>query len=226
MPPSDAGEGLPPAPAGATPGVPDAFDRDHLMDDGFYEASDWATAAEVQRFLERTPWERPSWLAREVVVLVTELPRGPMPVSEAIVRTAQAHAINPVLLLARMQIEKSLVSATTPPPPSARAFALGCEKPTPAYPNGRDPAFASLEVQLECAASTLAKQFARARTGKGKFVVWGTTTTEDGVAVRPAEAATSALYAYTPIEGTKARNGNWLVWTVTRRFAAALRAQR
>ncbi|MBX3228673.1 MAG: hypothetical protein KIT84_08475 [Labilithrix sp.] len=193
------------------------------MDDGFYEAKDWVTVADVQRFLERTPWDRPSWLAKESVVLMNELPRGPVPVSEAVVRTAQAHNINPVLLLARMQVEKSLVAASAPPPASVRAFALGCEKPTAAYPNGRDPAHASLEVQLECAAATLENQFARARSGKGKFMVWGETATEDGVLVRPAEAATAALYAYTPVEGTKAKNGNWLVWTVTRRFALALR---
>ena len=34
------------------------------------------------------------------------------------------------------------------------------------------------------------------------------------------------LYAYTPIEGTKAHNGNWLVWNTTYRYAAAIQAAR
>ena len=159
-------------------------------------------------------------------MLVNELPRGPVPVSEAIVRTAQAHRINPLLLLARLQVEKSLVSPSTAPAAAAQSFAFGCHKPTAAHPNGLDPANAGLEVQLECAATTLANQIAKARSSQNSFIVHHEKATEDGVLVRPAEAATSALYAYTPVEGTKAHNGNYLVWTITRRFAVAIQSAR
>jgi len=215
-----------PATSGEIEGVPLTWNRDHLMDDSFFEAKDWASAEEIQRFLERTVWDRPSWLARETVVLVNELPRGPMLVSEAIVRTAQAHRINPLLLLARMQVEKSLVSRSTTPPAGGRAFAFGCYKPTAAHPNGRDPANAGFEAQLECAATTLENQIANARNSQNNFLIRHDKTTEDGVMVRPAEAATSALYAYTPVEGTKAHNGNYLVWMITRRFAVAIQSAR
>lgn len=207
-------------------GIPSTWDRDHLMDDAFFEAKDWATAAEIQRFLDRTVWDRPSWLAKETLVLVNELPRGPIPVAEAIARTAQAHGINPVLLLARMQVEKSLVSSSSAPPAAARRFAFGCQKPTPAYPKGDDPANAGIDVQLECAATTLQNQIGKARTGQNNFVLRHGAKTQDGALVHPQNAATSALYAYTPVEGAKAKNGNWLVWTVTRRFAAAIQSGR
>lgn len=221
------GEGAPSSVASAElEGVPATWDRDHLMDDSFFEAKDWASTAEIQRFLEHTVWDRPSWLAKETLVLVNELPRGPIPVSEALVRTAQAHKINPLLLLARLQVEKSLVSPGTAPPLAARAFAFGCQKPTAKYPNGLDPANAGMDVQLECAAATLENQLARARSSLNNFVIRRETATQDGVFVRPAEAATSALYAYTPVEGTKAHNGNFLVWTITRRFAVAIHAAR
>src|SRR3954452_14013665 len=46
-------------------GVPSTFHKDRLLEDSFYAAKDWATADEVQHFLENTVWNRASWLATE-----------------------------------------------------------------------------------------------------------------------------------------------------------------
>ncbi|MFO0735385.1 MAG: hypothetical protein U0270_05880 [Labilithrix sp.] len=207
-------------------GVPTTFQRNRVMDDAFYTDSSWATAAEIQSFLENTVWNRPSWLATETIVLFDHPGSAAIPVSQAIVRTAQAHHINPLLLLARMQVEKSLVSAERRPAEAARSFGLGCHKATVAHPNGLDPSVAALNIQLECGATTLENQMTKANAGDNNFDVGHEATTQDGVQIRPVNAATSALYAYTPIEGTRARNGNWLVWNITRRFAAAIQSAR
>ena len=125
-----------------------------------------------------------------------------------------------------MQVEKSLVSAEKRPSESARSFGLGCHKETAAHPNGLDPSVAALNIQLECAATTLENQMTKAQNGDNNFDVNRDATTVDGLRIKPANAATSALYAYTPVEGQKTRNGNWLVWNITHRFAAAIQSAR
>src|SRR5262245_11322852 len=45
-------------------GVPAAFDRNHVVDDDFYQDESYATVAQLQRFLEETPHKGVrSWLA-------------------------------------------------------------------------------------------------------------------------------------------------------------------
>jgi hypothetical protein len=213
--------------AGGGDGIPSSFDKDRLMEDSFYAAKNWATGAEIQRFLEDTVWGRRSWLAEEKIVLLGDGPDGaPISIAEAIAKTAEAHGINPLLLLARMQVEKSLVSPGEAPSEAVRSFGLGCHKVTAEHPNGLDPSVASLNVQLECGAQTLETQLKKARAGQNQFTIDRDATTQDGVEIHPENAATSALYSYTPLEGTKAHNGNWLAWNVTFRFAAAIQKKR
>jgi hypothetical protein len=214
-------------PTVAVPGVPSTFDPNHLMDDDFFLAKDWATADEIQALFEKTPWGSRSWLADVTIQLEGDDPSSdPLPLSEAIARTAQAHGINPILLVARMQVEKSLVRPSSPPAASVQAFALGCHKVTAAHPNGLDPSVAPLSIQLECGAKTLDNQFRLASAGQNAFRIDEDATTQDRVTVDPDNRATSALYAYTPVEGEVARNGNWLVWNFVLRFAGAIERTR
>lgn len=208
------------------PGIASEFQKNRVMEDSFYANASWATASEIQAFLENTVWNKASWLATEKIVLADEPNSSPILVSEAIVRTAQAHHINPLLLLARMQVEKSLVSASKRPSESARSFGLGCHKATAAHPNGLDPSVAALNIQLECGATTLENQLAKAKSGDNNYDIGRDAFTGDGVTIHPTNAATSALYAYTPIEGSRNHNGNWLVWNITHRFAAAIQSAR
>jgi hypothetical protein len=208
-------------------GIPSSFDKDRLMEDTFYAAKGWATSDEIQRFLENTVWGRRSWLATEKIVLVGDGPDGaPISVADAIAKTAEAHGINPLLLLARMQVEKSLVSPSEAPSDAVRSFGLGCHKVTAEHPNGLDPSVAPLNIQLECGAQTLETQLKKARAGQNQFTIDRDAKTQDGVEIHPENAATSALYSYTPLEGTKAHNGNWLAWNITFRFAAAIQKKR
>ena len=97
---------------------------------------------------------------------------------------------------------------------------------TAAHTSGLDPAYAGWSFQLSCSAQTLGSQIDKARAGQNSWPIGKNLTTQDGVAIKPANATTSALYAYTPIEGSKAHNGNWLVWNTTYRYAAAIQAAR
>jgi hypothetical protein len=193
------------------------FDKNHIVDDDFYRNSDYATAAQIKRFLEATPHKvGRSWLANAMI--------GDLPAPEAIVRVAREHKINPLMVLARMQVESSIVAKAEEPVGRAGQFALGCHKESAAYPNGLDPAVAALDVQLECGVRTMAKLFDAAAAGTNNFAVGKTKMTVDKVAVTPDNFATSALYSYTPfvLEG---QGGNWLVWDVTTRYAAQFEAQ-
>lgn len=205
-------------------GIPGDFDHNRVMDDSFYEASNWATTEEIQSFLEKTVWGKASWLATQKMALINDDSHTEIPLSEAITTTAKAHHINPVLILARMQVEKGIVSPSAEP--ASSSFALGCHKVTAAHPNGLDPSAAGLDYQLECGATTLETQINNAREGKNNWSVGQAATTQDGVRVDPSTNATSALYAYTPVEGSKAHNGNWLVWNLTHRFAVAIQSAR
>lgn len=188
-----------------TPGLPSVFDRDRLLDDALYVDAESMTAAQIQAFFEATPYGRRSWLA--------DMEFGGVRVSELVSRAARAHHINPLMLLGRMQNEQGLVSrnftASTIP-----RFGLGC--------NQTNPRAAALDAQLECAATTLESQFQKAERGENNFPVGRPAQTLDRVTVTPENKATSAMYAYTPWEGTRAGNGSYLAWQVLRRFAVHL----
>lgn len=194
----------------AVQGLPVSFDRDHVMDDDFFTNAGAVTAADVQAFLEDTPYGRPSFLARERV--------GGRLASEAIVAAAQAYDINPVVLLARMQVEKSLIGKSSRPSANSVDYAFGC-----GCPDGRacNRAYRGLDKQLECAAETLRQHFDGSADGTSPWVRGVSRRSLDGLRVVPDNHATASLYSYTPWVLT-GRGGNWLVWNVTTKYARAL----
>jgi hypothetical protein len=190
-------------------GLPASFDRDHVMDDDFFTNEGAVTAADVQAFLEDTPYGRPSFLARERV-------NGRL-ASEAIAAAGQAYGINPIVLLARMQVEKSLVGKSTRPSANSVDYAFGC-----GCPDGRacNRAYRGLDKQLECAAETLRRHYDGSADGSSPWVRGVSRRTLDGLRVVPDNHATASLYSYTPWVLT-GRGGNWLVWNVTTKYARA-----
>ncbi len=194
-------------------GLPGSFDRDRVMDDAFFTAARAVDARSVQRFLERNPYGRRCFLADVRV--------SGRSAADAIVRGSREHGINPVVMLARMQVEKSLIAKTSSPGRSSVDFAFGC-----GCPDGRacNEAFRGLDRQIACAARTLRRHFDGSVAGSGAWRRGRSRSTLDPVRVTPANHATASLYAYTPwvLPG---RGGNWLVWNVTTRFAAHFEAQ-
>lgn len=190
-----------------TNGVPATFDKNLLVTDAFFTASDFMGADEVQAFFEVTPYGTRSWLADATL--------GPARLADVIVDIAVAHDLNPIILIGRMQGEQSLVSPTENPGGHRVDFAFGC-----GCPDGQacNEAYRGLDKQLECAATTLEKWYLRSQNGDGLFVMGQPGDTLDPDIVVPASHATASLYAYTPwvLEG---QGGNWLIWKILARYS-------
>jgi hypothetical protein len=186
-------------------GIPAVFDRNNIMDDVVFGTAAVDTQA-LQAFLENSPYGTRSWLAD------TQL--DGMRFADDVYAIAQAHGIDPIVLLARMQVESSLVSATVRPSKSRIDTALGCGCPDS---SGCSSAYVGLSGQLRCAADVLAGKYDESNAGTGAWRKGHTSRTSDPLSVTPKSNATAALYAYTPwvLQG---RGGNWLVWNVTRKF--------
>lgn len=188
-------------------GLAARFDRQAIMTDAFFVDVDYLDAAALQAFFEATPYRTRSWLADATV--------GDQTAAEAIVAGARAHGVNPIVMVARMQVEKSLVSATRTPTASRVDYAFGC-----GCPDGRacSATYRGLDRQVECAAATLRRWFDASVDGTGEWRVGRARRTLDPTTVTPTNHATASLYAYTPWVLPN-RGGNWLVWNVTRRYA-------
>lgn len=191
---------------GKADGLPARFDPAFVMSDAFFVAHDAVSAAQIQRFFEATPYGTRSWLADEHI--------GDLTAAEAFAEAGKTVGINPIVLLARTQVEMSLISKARP---SQRkldwAFGCGC-------PDGRAcyEQFRGLHKQLECAGETLRTLYDASVSGEGQWRAGHPRRSLEGETVRPANHATAALYGYTPWI-LRGRGGNWLVWNVTRKFA-------
>jgi hypothetical protein len=187
-----------------------AFDRDAIVDDTLFENDGAATVDAIQDLLEVSPYGKRSFLADELV--------DGRRFSEVLVEVATEHHLNPVLLLTRLQVEKSLVSKSVRPGGNAVDFALGCGCSDGSHCN---TAFRGLDRQLTCAAEVLRASFDASVAGTGTWLQGKARKTLDKITVRPRSHATAALYAYTPwvLQG---KGGNWLVWNVNRKFIGAM----
>jgi hypothetical protein len=187
-------------------GVPAVFDRHHIMSDAVMTTSTAVDATALQEFFENSPYGGRSWLADHMI--------DGKRFSDVLAEESRAGGIDPVVLLARMQVESSLVSATSRPSNTKINHALGCGCPDR---SGCSASYAGLRNQLRCATEVLSERFAESVSGEGAWELNKSKRTLDPLAVTPRSHATAALYAYTPwvLVG---RGGNWLVWNVTRKY--------
>lgn len=187
-------------------GVPAAFDRNLIMSDVVLRASLAVDGNGVQELLENTPYGTRSWLADYKI--------DNKRFADVLVEESRAGGINPVVLLARMQVESSLVSKTVKPGTTTINHALGCGCPDGAA-CGR--AYAGMKTQIDCAIEVINNMFSLSEDGTGQWRRAHARKTLDPITVTPSTHATAALYAYTPwvLVG---RGGNWLVWNVTRKY--------
>ncbi len=192
-------------------GIPVAFNHNNIMNDPLFTDVTTISAEDVQWFFENVPYDggHRSWLADEKV-------EG-QPLSKVLHAEAQKRGINPILLLARMQIEKGLVSKSRPSQAQVN-FALGCGC---ADYRSCTAQFAGFANQLRCAGDVFAKFYQQSRSGDGNYRVGASRQSLDHITISSKTHATAAFYAYTPwvLVG---RGGNWLVWNVTRKFLQQL----
>ncbi len=186
------------------------FNPDLIWDDAMFTNTEVVTVAGIQALLEDTPYGKRSFLADEQI--------GGRPFSEVLVEVAHGKQLNPMLLLVRLQVEKSLVSKANRPGGNAVDFALGC-----GCPDGQacNESYRGLDKQLDCAAGTLRTHYDASVAGNGAWRMLVAHETLDPQTVTPKSHGTASLYAYTPwvLEGT---GGNWLVWNVSRKYIGAM----
>jgi hypothetical protein len=192
---------------GKADGVPATFNQNNVIDDATLTAAGSMTVADVQEFFEDSPYGTRSWLASYEVAGTTA--------AEMVIEAAQTHDVNPIVLLARMQVETSLVSKTAKPTQRLIDRALGCGCPDGGSCN---TAYSGLQKQLDCGARTLRRWYDASIDGTGQWRKGVARNTLDPKRVTPANHATATLYAYTPwvLVG---RGGTWLAWNVTRKYA-------
>lgn len=200
-------------------GVSEAsFDKDLVLTDAELRDATAMSADDIQAFLEKTPWGHAS-------VLATYEEDGKS-AARIIYDAATKYGINPLELLVRVQMEQSLVYKKTAPAETI-AIAFGCGCPHSPVCSPKYEGFAN---QAECAAGTLSRSMDRALTSSGTASGWRkgeAKLTQDAIEIVPRNAATAALYTYTPWVGEAGggRKGvggvslHHLVWT---RFADAI----
>lgn len=191
-----------------------AFEASRLVsDDAFFDAAA-VSGDQVQAFLESTPYGTRSFLADQTVGDGERL-------ADALVRIAQAHALNPLVLLVTLQKESGLISAESSPGGGRVDFAMGCGCPDGSGCQGSQR---GLLPQIECAGTVL-ERYAADLDGGGTTIAGIrpglALRTSDRVRVVPANRATAVLYTYTPwvLRGS---GGNWLFWNIWRRYAGDL----
>jgi hypothetical protein len=168
------------------------FDRNAVIDDISMRDTKATTADDLQTFLEKTPWGTASALAT-----YTE---GGKTAAEIMVEAAKTYGINPIEMVVRVQMEQGLVSKKTATAATiAKAFGCGCADGAACTAK-----YSGFAAQADCAAGTMSRSMTRALTTTGTVSGWSrgkSKTTLDGLTIVPKNAATAALYTYTPWVG-------------------------
>lgn len=188
------------------------FDRNRVLSDA--AMTDWQamTPGEIQAFLSHTPYGGTSVLAGYM--------SGGKTAAQAIADAAETHHINPLLILTRAQMEQSLIGKSTASK-KALDFAFGC-----GCPDGQacSEAWRGFHKQADCMASHM-RSYLDDLEGGGStiagFAVGKSKKTLDGLWVTPKNAATAALYTYTPWVG-QSGSGNLGHFQIWKRFAAEI----
>jgi len=209
VPPEDLVEVVPVKGDGAV------FNRHLLIDDGVFADPAYLTVAQIQAFFEATPYGTRSFLA--------DHSEAGLSAAEILAEAGTRHGINPLVLLVKLQVETGLVSKTSHPGSHLVDRAMGCACPDG---GGCSALQAGFSEQIDCAGG-LFRKYLDEIAGTGKtWTGWGPDRlkyTSDDVDVVPKNAATAALYTYTPwvLRGT---GGNWLFWNVYKRYSRHLLA--
>lgn len=195
-------------------GPPATYDRNNVLDDASLVDVGQATPALVQKYLERNPYGKRSFLG-------TYQSNG-LRASDALVTAARNYRINPIVLLVLAQVRAGLVSLTVYPEDPARveyAFQCGCEA------KGQcDPRSAGFDKQVDCVALRLREALEAVKVSGAAPSGFGpnrTAFTVDGARVTPANAATAALYHVLPREAKDEPGGIWLVWNLWQKYTLA-----
>jgi hypothetical protein len=163
-----------------------SIDPDNLMSDGDLTGCTSITASQVQKFLS----SRGSALA--------SYSSGGQSAADIIASQSDSHGVSPIYMVARIETESGLISSGNL---DYLDSATGCGCPDT---GGCDPSLSGFAAQINCAAVTI-KGYLSDLSSSGETVsgwaVGRAKDTSDPCDVTPANAATAALYTYTPWVG-------------------------
>jgi hypothetical protein len=186
------------------------FDRHRLLADTAFVDAGAMTEAEIQAFLDETPYGGRS-------VLATYRSNG-RTAAKAIFEAAQTYDINPLLILTRAQLEMSLIGKAAASQFSLDyAFGCGCPDNQQCSTQWR-----GFDRQVDCMASHMRDYVDDLEAGGATIGGWKigrAKKTLDGYTITPKNAATAALYTYTPHVGS-AGSGNLGHFKIWKKFAA------
>jgi hypothetical protein len=190
-----------------------AFNGNEVLSDEELTAERGQSAPEIAAFLRATPYGYASFLASHRSNRVEA--------AVAIAAAAKEHRISGVVLVALVQLEAQLVSERHYPNPSARAeltFRCGCRG------DKCDPEMAGFDRQIDCAARRLREAFDAASQGERTARGWSVGTrklTDDDWEVKPANAATAAVY---DLVGRldEEQGGAWLLALLHAKYGASI----
>ncbi len=191
------------------------FDRNSVVDPASFTDSETLDVATIQRFLGKTPYQRPSFLG-------TYQSNG-VRAADAIISAARQYRINPLVFLVYAQITQGLVGERNYPFPPDRVeyvFRCGCLQA-----NSCLPAFAGFDRQVDCLGRALRTAIDEIKANDQTTSGWGpdiVSTTLDNLKVTPANDATAALYDRTPRVNEGQPGGTWIFWNVWNLYALAL----
>lgn len=195
-----------------------SFDKNSVLSDAALRDVSAMSTEDVQAFLEKTPWGHASILSayeedgKSAALIIHD--------------AAKSYGINPLALLVRVQTEQSLVYKESASESSVfSAFGCGCPSTSTCSVQ-----YQGFTKQADCAASTLSRSLDSALTSEGTASGWKkgvSKRTEDDILITPKNAATAALYTYTPWVGESGGGkqgvgGTSLYYDVWKRFAQAI----
>jgi hypothetical protein len=192
------------------------FSAAEIVDLASFTDATTITVAEVQSFLEATPYGYTSFLS-------TYSSNG-VRADAAIAQAAARYTLNPLVFLVAAEEAQGLIGVGAYPATPARVeyvFNCGCATAQASC----DPQKAGFDVQVECLAIALRGSLdAIAATGhtSAGWAPGSAQTTLDGLNVTPADASTAAIYQYIPTVALRKGGGTWLFWNLWKKYAAAL----
>ncbi|MBX3190302.1 MAG: hypothetical protein KF819_25105 [Labilithrix sp.] len=196
-------------------GLEVGFDRNEILDTASFADPDGIDAAQVQKFLHRTPYQRASFLE-------TYQSNG-VRAADAIAKAARTYRINPLILLVYAQAAQGLIGEPNYPFPPERVeyvFRCGCLQG-----NNCQPELAGFDRQVDCLARILRVSLERIATDAQTAAGWGpdqTSITLDNLKVTPVTEATAAIYDRTPRVAEGEAGGTWLIWNLWNVYAGGI----
>ncbi|NTX11723.1 hypothetical protein HUA74_09990 [Myxococcus sp. CA051A] len=190
------------------------YDMHRLLEDTHLLGHQWITTEQVQAFLTQqgsylATYKDPAFSNKTAAALIVE--------------RSKAYNISPLYMLARIQVESSLVQSGTS---TNLAKATGCGCPDS---SGCDAQYTGFGKQIECSAKKLRGYFTDLDAGRTTVSGWKVGTTKaslDPCSIKPTNKATAALYTYTPWVGAYATQcgrttvgGSSLVAVIYHRYA-------